>query len=63
MKLVQLRKELEEKMKAAAELEFETAAKYRDLAGKYYKNCPAACDYRQISLNDRDVIASTEGDA
>ena len=30
---VQLRKELEEKMKAAAaELEFETAAKYRDLA-------------------------------
>lgn len=55
---VQLRKELEEKMKAAAaELEFETAAKYRDLAESITKIAQQQIT-DSSSLNDRDVIAS-----
>ena len=56
---VQLRKELEEKMKAAAaELEFETAAKYRDLAESITKIAQQQKITDSSSLNDRDVIAS-----
>ncbi len=56
---VQLRKELEEKMKAAAaELEFETAAKYRDLAEGITKIAQQQKITDSSSLNDRDVIAS-----
>ena len=54
---VQLRKELEEKMKAA-ELEFETAAKYRDLAESITKIAQQQKITDSSSLNDRDVIAS-----
>ena len=52
---VQLRKELEEKMK---ELEFETAAKYRDLAESITKIAQQQKITDSSSLNDRDVIAS-----
>ena len=56
---MQLRKELEEKMKAAAaELEFETAAKYRDLAESITKIAQQQKITDSSSLNDRDVIAS-----
>lgn len=56
---VQLRKELEEKMKAAAaELEFEMAAKYRDLAESITKIAQQQKITDSSSLNDRDVIAS-----
>lgn len=56
---VQLRKELEEKMRAAAaELEFETAAKYRDLAEGITKIAQQQKITDSSSLNDRDVIAS-----
>ncbi len=56
---MQLRKELEEKMKAAAaELEFETAAKYRDLAEGITKIAQQQKITDSSSLNDRDVIAS-----
>ena len=56
---VQVRNELEEKMKAAAaELEFETAAKYRDLAESITKIAQQQKITDSSSLNDRDVIAS-----
>ncbi len=56
---MQLRKELEEKMKAAAaELEFEAAAKYRDLAEGITKIAQQQKITDSSSLNDRDVIAS-----
>lgn len=56
---LQLRKELEEKMKAAAaELEFEKAAKYRDLAEGITKIAQQQKITDSSSMNDRDVIAS-----
>ncbi len=56
---VQLRKKLEERMKAAADkLEFETAAKYRDLAEGITKIAQQQKITDSSSLNDRDVIAS-----
>lgn len=56
---MQLRKELQEKMKeAAANLEFETAAKYRDLAESVTKIAQQQKITDSSSLNDRDVIAS-----
>ena len=56
---LQLRKELEEKMKAAAaNLEFEKAAKYRDLAEGITKIAQQQKITDSSSMNDRDVIAS-----
>ena len=55
---VQLRKELEKMKAAAAELEFETAAKYRDLAESITKIAQQQKITDSSSLNDRDVIAS-----
>ena len=43
---------------AAAELEFETAAKYRDLAESITKIAQQQKITESSSLNDRDVIAS-----
>ena len=56
---LQLRKELEEKMKAAAaNLEFEKAAKYRDLAEGITRIAQQQKITDSSSMNDRDVIAS-----
>lgn len=55
---MELRRELQEKMKAAAEaMEFEEAARYRDLAESVVRIAQQQKITDSSSLNDRDVIA------